>query len=299
LIVENCPPVEMEVAAIRAGLLPWDDLFLAPEPPGPLPPLKIYVAPASKHPHRPLPNRAPGEPDLIDTGLRECEANWVSRYVEQRISERLGHSDWGEAKAGGESRHLFVTIESFEAIPRFLDIIAAMREAMASLRYDYEGAFMIALRTPRAEPTPAQQAMIEEAQEEEDKADFERWQRERAEYLERKHRYELKKQDGSEINPEEFAPGPENWEGEEEGDDNDDSDDEEFEDQDDSDLADEDEEVDVLSLLDDDDEHPLADEYRILADIKGNTVWFVPHQRTLAVQLMGREPDEEYPDDET
>ena len=34
LHVSGCPPLEMEAAIVNAGLRPWDDLLLAPEPRG-------------------------------------------------------------------------------------------------------------------------------------------------------------------------------------------------------------------------------------------------------------------------
>jgi hypothetical protein len=40
-----------------------------------------------------------------------------------------------------------------------------------------------------------------------------------------------------------------------------------------------------------DNEHPLADNYRLFAHLTLSRIWFVPYQRELAVYLMRREPD--------
>lgn len=288
LVVENCPPVAVEVATISACLPPWDDLFLSHEPPRPKPPLHIVVSPPGRRQRRPMPHLVPGESDLIDVGIRGCEGSWVERYVTNLISEAIGHPDWGTVSANGDSHTFFVTIESIDVIPQFLLILDTMREAMARLRYEYEAGLMISLRSPQPEPTDEEKEIMERAQIEEDEAEYQQWVKERAEYLERKHRYELLKQDGLPIQPEEFAaPAPEPPKSMQETANREDEFDE------DADTIDEEDEGDFL----DDDEHPLAENYRLLADVTMHTIWFLPHHRTLAVQLMGREPDEEYPDE--
>src|SRR5205814_2275584 len=105
LIVQHCPPVEIEVAAINAGLPPCDDLYLAPEP-RPIPPLRMVIAPSNKHPRRNEPQLSPGETGLVDTGLRECEGQWVGNYLQRFITRRIGHPDWGTADAKGVTRSL-------------------------------------------------------------------------------------------------------------------------------------------------------------------------------------------------
>ena len=144
---------------------------------------------------------------------------------------------------------------------------------------------MIALTSPRPEATPAQRQLEEQFQKERDEAESESRWREQKEYLERLHRYELKKQEGSKVSAEEFAapatqPGPEPpWERETEDDD----------DESDGDVAIKKKPDPPPSWLDN--EHPLADNYRLLAYMTMSEIWFMPHHRDVAVYLMRREPD--------
>ncbi|MEO6786494.1 MAG: hypothetical protein ABI318_10210, partial [Chthoniobacteraceae bacterium] len=115
LIVQQCPPVEMEVAAIQAGLPPCDDLYLADEP-APLPPLRMILAPHDKCPRRHDPQFSPGESGLPDTGLRDCEGRWVGPWVQDLISRRIGHRDWGAVTANGTFRTLDLQVHSFESV---------------------------------------------------------------------------------------------------------------------------------------------------------------------------------------
>ncbi len=294
LVIQNCPPVEMEVSAIQAGLQPCDDLYLAPEP-RPIPPLRIIVAPYKMHPSRKEEQHSPGETGAIDTGLRESEGRWVGAYLQQLISQKIGHSDWGKAYTNGLYRSLSFTLESFECVGKLPLIIDTVRECMAALHDDYNyGHFMISLTVPPIEETPAQRELRERFEQEQDEAEYERNKRDRAEYLERLHRLELKKQEGAEITPEEFSPDeptplPEPpWERECEDDDGA---------EDDGDIAIKEKPEPPPRFLDD--EHPLADNYSMMGSFTLNEVWFLPHSRDLAAQLMGREPDEEIPEEAT
>jgi hypothetical protein len=283
LRVTGCPPVETEVAAINAGLTPWDDMFLAPEPRA-LPSLKMIVAPPEKRPIRPTPHRGPEEPELIDAGLRECEGRWVEKFVARTITNALGHADWGTTNICADARAVGVTIESFGVVEKLPEIIETVRNALARLREDYEASVMIALISPVPEATPAQRQLEEQFRKERDDAESESRWREQREYLERLHRYELKKQEGSKVSPEEFQPpppqpGPEPpWERETEDDD-----------EGGGDVAIKKKPDPPPSWLDN--EHPLADHYRLLAYMTMSEIWFMPHHRDVAVYLMRREPD--------
>ena len=140
------------------------------------------------------------------------------------------------------------------------------------------------------EPTPAQVELEKQFRDEQEEADWERRQQEQKEYLERLHRYELKKQLGAKIKPEEFVPPPPAplpdppWEGDEEDDE-----------LSWGDVAVKKKPDPPPSWLDD--EHPLADHYRLMAHLTLSEVWFMPHHRDIAVYLMGREPDMEIPEE--
>jgi hypothetical protein len=293
LRVTGCPPVETEVAAINAGLPSWQERFLAREP-RPTPSLRTIVAPFEMHPRHPDSHRSPGEPELIDTGLRECEGRWVPRFIARRISEALGHADWGSSHCNATARCAGVHIESFGVVEKFTIIIEAIRSALVWLRDDYYVTVMIVLKAPRLQATPAQEELEEQFRREQDEADFENRRREQREYLERLHRYELKKQSGEQVAPKEFAPPPPQplpappWERE---------DGEDEEDSAAGDIAVKKKPDPPSSWLDD--EHPLADNYRLMATLTLSEIWFAPHHRDLAVYLMGREPDREIGDGES
>ncbi len=301
LIAANCPPVEMEVAAINAGLPPWDDLLLLSEP-RPLPRLRMILAPHAQCPRRHQPDQPPGDDNLVDTGLRQCEGRWVSAYAHRAISQAIGHEDWGQIQASGEYHALHLTVESFEVVERLPDILEATRTVIARLRADYLCDFGVHLKAPPPELTPAQKELEKELQRRREEWECEKWQRDQAEYRERLHQLELKKQQGVEIDPAEFSPEEDppypQMEDilpaqEEEGPGAD------FttgsDDDGDSNIAVE-TEPDPPPL--DDDEHPLAENYRCAGVLSLSEVWFYSHLRGIAVHLMRREPDLEIPEEE-
>ena len=284
LHVEGCPPVEAEVAAINAALPPWDDLLLA-EQPRPQPPLRMIIAPWKHHPQRAEVIPETGDSALPDDGLRECESKWRVRFVADLISKKLGTRDWGTTTGNSESNNFFITISDFNVVDKLPVIVEALREALSRLRHDYGATLMIALRKPAKKLTKAQQKLQDRIEAEREDAEYEQRQQERADYLERLHRHELKKQAGEKIDPNEFvppaqAPLPEDEAAEE-------SDADQTEGQD---LADDDPWVD-------DDDHPLADNYRLMGQLSLAEIWFDNHTRALAVYLMGRQPDQIIPED--
>lgn len=284
-------PLTSEAAAINAGLPSWEDQLLAATP-RELPPLKFAVAPWKHHPPRPTPVPEPGEFDLPDVGVCQCQGVWLSRYLTRVVTEGLDEPDWGEAGMDAQSRSFHATVESYGIVERFAEIVHWFRVAISRLRHEYRGQIMICLKVPPLKATPAQQEMERKFRDAQDQAEHENRQRERAEYLERLHRYELKKQEGMPIKPEEFAPGdalplpPPPWESDEEEDDD----------------AEGDGDVAVKKKPDpppryDDGEHPLADNYRLLVHLSLAEAWFAPHHRDLAIYLMRRQPDLDIPDE--
>ena len=290
LHVLGCEPVEAEVQMLNSLLPPWHDVWLA-ETPRPLPPaLRLIIAPAQKHPQNYDTKLDPEDSGLPDEGLRECEGRWAGRFMEKTINARLGEADWGKAEGDGKMRRIFVTIESFAVVEKLPQIIEVMREVLARLRPGYFAGIMICLKSPKLVPTPAQVQLERQFQEEQDKADYERRQQEQKEHLERLHRYELKKQLGEPIKPEDFVPPPSAppppWERED----------------DEDETAGGDGDVAVKEKPDPppswfDDEHPLADQYRLMGCLTLSEVWFMSHHRDIAVYLMGRPPDLEIPDE--
>jgi hypothetical protein len=294
LTVTGCPPVEEEVQTLRALLMPWDDVLLAAEP-RPVPPLRMVVAPFNKGcPRRHEPVLEPDDHGLPDVALRKFQGDWVGRYLFKAISKKIGCEDWGTASGEGVYRSFTVEIHAFALVEKSREILEATREALARLKHDYIGTFWIRLQSPVPEPTPAQKELEAQFQKEQDEAQWERDHKDRQDLLERQHRIELKKQLGEEIKPEDFVVPPQTplpptpWERDE-----DDADDE---------AGDGDGGIAVKEKIDPppnpwDNEHPLADEYALLATLTLAELWVLPHHRDIAVYLMRQEPDLEIPED--
>ena len=288
LIVLGCPPVEMEVSAINAGLAHWDDLLFV-EPPRPLEALRMIVAPASRQPFPSAPDSEPA--GASDEGLAACEARWVAAYLHQQVEQLTGLPHWGAVRVNGVQRTFFVEIYALEAVEIFAEVVRTLREGLARLRHEFTGTLMIMLQNPPIKPTPAEIQEEERLQELENNAYYEQWRRDQEEYQDRLHRYELKKEEGGPIDPAEFTvpePQADPFWTMEEGENEDEIEDEEDEGEFSEEPEQEDEVVEEFQL---DNEHPMADHYRLLALIKLNEVWFLPHHRGLAVHLMGTEPD--------
>ena len=101
---------------------------MKPEPePRELPPLRMCIAPPKHHPPSGEEHRSEDEPELIDAGLRKSEEKWVTVFLQRLLDERVGHADWGEAKAEGTSRTLRVEIHSFECVAKLPLILDAIR----------------------------------------------------------------------------------------------------------------------------------------------------------------------------
>jgi hypothetical protein len=291
LHVHGCPPVADEVRMLNSLLAQWnDDLLLAT--PRPLGALEFIVAPHEQHPHRHQPVLEPTEGDLPDVGLRECEGRWVARHTRQRISATLACDDWGNVRGDALYRTVHVDFEAYSIVEKFPLAVQAVREVIAQLRGDYRAHIMIRLRAPAPPATPAQKELEAQFRDEQDRAEYERRKKEQAEYLERLHRYELKQQLGDKINPKEFAvppptplpPAP--WEREDDDDDSATSD---------GDLLVKEKPDPPPSWFDD--EHPLADQYRLWAQVTLNEFWVSPHQLETAGYLLGRSPDRVIPED--
>lgn len=293
LNVEGCPPVDAEVANLNNLFATWDELLLAPEP-LPLPPLRFIIAPMNKHPRAPVVALEPEDNGLADEGLRLCEALWVEAYIARHVTAKLGgQSEWGTISAQGLNRTFFATFTCFTLIEKLPVMIDALREVIAALRPAYIGGFMVCLKAPKLEATPAQVELEKQFQDLRDKEDHDEYKREHKEHLDRLYRYDLKKQAGEKINPSDFAvppplpTTPPPWASE---------------DDDDDDSNSEAGGVVVKDKPDPppswcDDSHPLEREYRMIGAINLSEVWIINYARDIASYLLGREPDLEIPED--
>lgn len=294
LHVLGCPAVESEVQTINTLLATWDDVLLAPTP-RPLPPaLRFIIAPWKLHPQTIAVKLDPGDNGVPDEGLREAEGRWAARFAAQAVSARLGCTDWGTTSADARYRRLDVTIEAFAVVEKLPEIVATTRQVLAQLRHEFTAHIQIDLKSPELKPTPEQKELEQQFRDRQDAADWERREQEQKEHLERLHRYELKKQLGEAIKPEDFAPPPrtpEVLEPEDEADEEDENDDGNFS----GDVAVKEKSDPPPLFLDD--EHPLANQYRMLGVLTLTEFWVGNHHRDIAAYLMGRQPDEEFPEE--
>jgi hypothetical protein len=301
LRVVGNPLLETEAAAIQAGLQGWGDVHLLPEP-RPLPSWRLLAWPAAKFPQGSSVSRLPEEPEQIDLGLRQRELLWAGDFLHRAIDRKLGTSDWSVAEkkdyldhqdyhphiVAPPHRSLYVEFHSYGLLEKIPLVVEAIRETIARLRGEYQVQFQVRLQVPKLKRTAAQIELEEKFQREQEEAEWERGRKEREEYLERLHRYELLKQEGSKVDPEDFAPdGPESLpsppldEEEEDGNENTDSGD---------DVAVK-EKPEPPPLLDDG-EHPLARQYSFMATFTLGECYVFVGLRSLAEYLFQRPCDE-------
>jgi hypothetical protein len=297
------PILETEAAAIQAGLPGWDEMYLLPEA-RPLPPMRLLAWPSAKLPRIPEVSRLPDEPEQVDLGLRKRELDWAGRLLRRAIDHKLGTTDWCERGDGSHSYHddfhphiisptnrsLSVHFESYGLIEKIPLAVEALRECVARFRGEYHVHFWVRLKAPRRKMTKAQKELEKKFQREQDEAEHQRAWKEREEYLERLHRYELKKQEGIKVDPGEFAPGereplPEPpWEREEEGDNDE-------EDGGGENVAVKKKPEPPPSPWDDDD-HPLSDQYSLMANFTLTECYVHSRDASLAEYLFRCRCDE-------
>lgn len=288
----GCAPLELEVAAINAALPPCDDLFLTPEPRPLRPAPRFIIAPSRRHPRPNSEEEAAEIVGPVDLMLRRCEVRWVGGYLDRQIAGRIGHEDWGTVSTHDTYRSITVAVECFEVLERFPEIVAATCEALNRLRAPYRCILHISLRVPPPPMSPAQAELERQFRDARDEADFARRREEEREALERQYLLQLKQQQGEPIDPEEFAappstplPVP----------DEEDEADEEEDDDGEGGIAEKEKPMVHLNLWDD--EHPLADQYRLWMQVSPDELWVDPRQRDIAVYLLRREPDEVIPEE--
>ena len=296
------PLLETEAAALQVGLPSWGDALLHPEP-RPLPPWRLLAWPAAQFPpfHADAPLPAGAEhPDL---GLRARERRWVARFVSRALTKKLGTSDWGEpykdySAAFDHTPHMLepaarvITFEftCYGLVEKIPLVVEALRECLAQLRPDYVFILFVSLQAPARARTPADMELEAQFSREQDEAEYKRSEKEREAYLERLHRYELKKQAGEKVKPEDFAPGERAplplapWEREEEDGDSGDSGGGE------GGVAVKEKPEPPPSW--EDDAHPLADKYCMMAHFTRTECYVFPHHRGIAEYLLCRPCDE-------
>ena len=208
--VELCPANKMEVAALNAGLAPWDEIFALPDP-RPLAPLRLILD--RKNDQLALDAR-PEKRDWKDNSLMAtCEARWFAREVNRRLNHLLGKG-WGKCSDGMCGRPGFehVRISRSQDIDLLRNIADSIRELIATCRFGWR----VGLSVDSLRQYERDMDELNDDDEEDDtfnaeneRQDFEwrqRVKKERQDYLARKHRLRLQQETGVEIRPEDFAP---------------------------------------------------------------------------------------------
>lgn len=219
--VERCPVLATEVSALNAALLLWAGDFSA-TPPRPLGELRFYTYQPQHEEVKALQQieRAPAGKDRLDAyggdaALAKAEDRWFVAKAQQRMDALLGE-EWGVLDENWGPGRMHVTIRRYRDVMRFREVVQLLRELSAESRFAWN--YMVSvephgdmsedLRTIRKRQNPGGwlEEPIDPEEERENWESFRRERRKRREYLEREHRLNLQRQQGLEIDPEEFSP---------------------------------------------------------------------------------------------
>lgn len=210
LNVEICQVNQMEVATLNAALPSWaEDFGIAP--PRPLAPLRLLVKDEKAKPQPPP--IAPAQRRWEENpGMSGSEISWFDNEVRNRLTVLLGQG-WGRKHdVFTFTSNCHITVSRLEDIDELPAILETIRQLLAACRYPWRAAISVdSLARYEKDRWDDEE---EEGEEEEFDAETERanWEyakkmeRERREFHERFYRYQLKREEGAAINPEDFAP---------------------------------------------------------------------------------------------
>ena len=298
IFVQGCIDVATEVGTINAGFLPWDDYLLAPEPTVLPDSVLFVVAPHDRFTGIPFTGTTPAARWYASPGVRTCLSRWVNHRLSAALNLLIGHTDWGNITTSSVDHTLHITteIESFEVLPRIPEIVETVRRFNAALAIPAKPSLWIMLRIPPPESSDALKELEKELKKRRDDWESETRDREQAEYRNKLNRLRLQEEQGTPIDPDDYSPEehPPFPQMEdllkEKGLLHDEDDDQEDENYLGAGL-----EYKNLSLIEDENVHPLADAYRLSATITSDAIHFNTHNRDIAIHLMGRQPDIDIP----
>lgn len=321
------PSVQMEAAAINAALPGWDGVFGTAEPRA-LPPLRFVCVDAGGD-QSVLP-KGPDAPcaESVAHPLRFClEVIWMNQRAWDAVVKVTGQEEsvgrhHSPSRAVCWERNVTISLETIEAVQKFPEILDALRGVMAGSPHPWVFRVTIMLRLTKLQMTPQQIKWLKQIEENpsrwDDDLDLERWKQKQKHVMETQFKLRQTEEEGEEPDPEDFAPPPlirpddygrraltpsgKGTGGEEE--ENPDFELKPFDQQEQNDDGDDDDDSSVKtapppdpppSFLDDPYEHPLADSYRIFAQLTFDTFYCHGNNNATAIQLMRREPDEYFP----
>jgi hypothetical protein len=207
--MKRCEANKMELATLNSILPPWDDVFGIKEP-RKLGPLARRIVANQQVFQTPNPGASLRDEVDKDPGMFESEARWFRRKLQRKLDRFLDSTKWGEVEANGNGfRVATVSIYSLEAAESLRDIIQIAREVLAQMRYGWQVLLRVSLQTEWQVTHPELEKEIRRRQLIEEELDFEARQKQRRDFLERKHRAELLEQEGMKVNPADFAASEE------------------------------------------------------------------------------------------
>lgn len=211
VIMEACPILKTEVAALNAGLTPWDEEFAVE--PRPLKPLR-FRADGEKSVERKVKSAGGVPRDWGDNReMAAAEARWFANALDRALAELLGR-EWGKlSTVGSHPGTDFLVIARFDDISRIREVVELCRQHLCRTKYPWSLYLTVdsMWEYERDLEDFGDDDEDEEDEEFDEELEREEWEyykqreRERREFFERLHRYRLKQEQGDAIDPREFA----------------------------------------------------------------------------------------------
>jgi hypothetical protein len=254
----------LELDALNVALGGWDCEFGVPQPRLLEPALFRIVDLGPKADPGFAPRAGSRESPLAKT-LQEAEGQWLAGRLQTILEELLRETHWGEVEAcASDARRceLDLRIYSLQSAHQLRQIVEACRGELAAARNRWTLDVSILLEADWEEDPATWKDEVQEELEAQIATAHDCAQRRRQYrgFLERLHRFKLREELGQGHSPEEFAP-PEM-------------------------------EINPCELLSEQEDwtreqHPLADEYFLMAELTEAGLWVYDSYRSLAERLLG------------
>ncbi|MDB6025944.1 MAG: Leucine Rich Repeat [Verrucomicrobiales bacterium] len=267
--MKRCEINKMEVGTLNSILPSWDEEFATPTPRA-VGPLRFRIVPNKEVFQQKNPEAASAADLERNPGMFASEAHWIAHRLQSRLNQLLGGGKWGKVDASEHGHRAgcieINSLEAAESLPKILDVA---RQALAQTRFHWEFVLRIGLKSEWHQKHPELEKELQKQQLIDEHLDWEARQKERKEFLERKHRADLMQQDGMKLKPEDFAaPDAASGKAEEA---------EAF--------------SDTLAFPDEPEPHPLAEQLDCLARFTESEL-VVGQDNSIAIQhFMGRKAD--------
>lgn len=212
----RCLILETELGALHAGLPPWSEDFLNPEPRA-LPPMRWF----SYHPQNPesaIINSHGATPSPRDKryegdrALRAAECRWLAAEIDRRLTALLGEG-WDVASSG-----FGIYIQRYQDVQRLREIVECLRSLSADcldpvhyfIHVEPHGDLSEDPWLRRRKRRPGSLDWLDTGttldEELREREDYRRTREEHLRRLEREHRHDILRQQGHAIDPKEFSP---------------------------------------------------------------------------------------------